>query len=367
MLARIVGDKECLSCGATGGPFIEKWSAAVAGGTCLICGTEPAQQEKIVPEVAVDTARIARAEERLSNARQALEAATAEIDERIAEFDALQREIDQHNARRSVREKRVQQLAGSLPPSAPQVNALRERIKRQEETLESLEKKQKEAEGEFTAVFDEFRHSVEARASTIRESFGRKIADFLVEKAEISLSVLRSAVGESGRSYEWPMFQLSMTSGTYDNPSPRRSAAEVSMSQGEFIDLAFRLALVDAAADGGPACLIFDAPEASLDALFVRRAGAFLTRFTQENSRNRLIVTTNLTNTDMIPALFGAYVPLEGDPTPSPIPREERVDRVIDLLEIAAPTSAVRLVGDRYKNYLDKALFPPDGSSEPGL
>lgn len=78
-------------------------------------------------------------------------------------------------------------------------------------------------------------------------------------------------------------------------------------------------------------------------------------------------MTSNLTNADMIPALFGAYVPLEGDPTPTPVPREERRDRVIDLLEIAAPTSAVRLVGDRYKNYLDKALFPPHGSGEPGL
>ena len=367
MLARIVGDMECLACGATGGPFLQKWTAAVTDGTCLICGAEPAQQEKIVPEVAVDTARITRAEERLASARQALETAASEYDNRIAEFDELQREIDQQNAQKRAWERRVQTLAGSLPPSAPQVNALRDRIKRQDETLATLEKEQKAAEVEFTSVFDEFRRSVEARASVIRASFGRKIADFLVERAEISLSSTRSAVGESGRTYDWPTFQLSMTSGTFDNPSPRRSAEEVSMSQGEFIDLAFRLALVEASADGGPACLIFDAPEASLDALFMRRAGAFLTAFTQENGQNWLIVTSNLTNADMIPALFGAYEPDEGDPKPSPIPRDQRGDRIIDLLEIAAPTSAVRLVGDRYKNYLDRAVFPPKGSAEPGL
>lgn len=367
MLARIVGDMECLSCGATGGPLIEKWAAAVTDGVCLICGAPPAQQEKIVPEVAVDTVRIARAEERLANARQALETATTELDKRTAEFDQLQHEIDQLNLQKSTKEKRVQELTGSLPPSAPQVNSLRERIKRQEDTLKTLGKEQKAAEVEFTSVFDNFRRSVEARAAIIRESFGRKIVDFLVEKAEISLATTRSAVGESGRTYDWPTFQLSMTSGAFDNPSLRRSAEEVSMSQGEFIDLAFRLALVDASADGGPACLIFDAPEASLDALFMRRAGTFLTRFTQENDQNRLIVTSNLTNADMIPALFGAYVPLEGDPTPIPIPREQRRDRVIDLLEIATPTSAVRLVGGRYKNYLDKALFPPNGSAETGL
>jgi hypothetical protein len=367
MLARIVGDKECLSCGATGGPFVEKWAAAVIEGSCLICGAAPAQQEKIIPEVAVDSARIARAEERLSNARKALAAATAEFENRVAEFGHLQHEIDQQNAQKGGREKRVRELAGSLPPSAPQVNNLRDRLKQQDETLKTLDDDQKAAEAAFDAVFGEFSRSIQARASVIRESFARKISDFLVEKAEITLTTSRGPVGQSGRSYDWPTFELSMTSGTFDNPSPRRYANEVSMSQGEFIDLAFRLALADVAADGGPACLIFDAPEASLDALFMRRAGAFLTRFTQENDQNRLVVTSNLTNADMIPALFGAYEPLEGDPIPSPIPREQRRDRVIDLLKIAAPTSAVQLVGDRYSNYLDEALFPPKGSAKPGL
>jgi hypothetical protein len=158
-----------------------------------------------------------------------------------------------------------------------------------------------------------------------------------------------------------------MTSGTFDAPAPRRTRSEVSMSQGEFIDLAFRLALVGVASEEGPASMIFDAPEASLDALFMRRAGAFLAQFTNENPANRLIVTSNLTNADMIPALFGAYEPEEGDPQPKPIPRDERRQRVIDLLAQAAPTSAVALVGDRYRDLLDKALFPPAGHEQPGL
>ena len=139
------------------------------------------------------------------------------------------------------------------------------------------------------------------------------------------------------------------------------------MSQGEFIDLAFRLALVEVAAANGPASLVFDAPEASLDALFMRRAGAFLARFTQVNEANRLIVTSNLTNADMIPALFGAYERQKGDPEPITIPRSKRRDRVIDLLKIAAPTSAIRVIGNRYNDLLNSALFPPKGSEEPGL
>jgi hypothetical protein len=367
VLARIIGDKECLACGARGGPLIEKWLAAAATGACVVCGSPPSQQEVVVPPLAVDAARLARAQERLVLARQALETVTAEAIAQSERFEKIQAEIDGVIRKKGELEHRVRQIAGSLPPSPPAVAALEGRVAKESETLENLKKEQSIAEFEFSKVFDRFRMSIEQKADLIRERFGNKISDFLVEHAEISLAYVRSAIGESGQSYNWPTFQLSMTSGTFDNPSPRRTRSEVSMSQGEFIDLAFRLALVEAAAENGPASMVFDAPEASLDALFMRRAGAFLSRFTTSNPENRLIVTSNLTNADMIPALFGAYEPLEGDPTPQTTPRSERRGRVINLLEIAAPTSAVELVGDRYKNLLGEALFPPRGSAEPGL
>ena len=51
----------------------------------------------------------------------------------------------------------------------------------------------------------------------------------------------------------------------------RDDLSEVSQSQAEFIDLAFRMALMTVAAEGGSATLIVDAPEASLDFLFAER------------------------------------------------------------------------------------------------
>lgn len=367
VIARLIGDKECLACGADDGPLIEKWVAAVADGNCLVCGTAPEQQETIVPVVAVDAARLNKAELRLQRSKQSLEAVARESEEASSRLEALQREIDTHRATKSRLEGRMREIVGHLPPSPPQVEALRESVSAMYITLEELKKDQREAEEAFSEVFEEFRLSIDRIADRIRKSFSAKISDFLVERAEISLNFVRSAIGESGQVYEWPTFRLSMTSGTFDSPRARMSRSEVSMSQGEFIDLAFRLALVEAAAQSGPATMIFDAPEASLDALFMRRAGAFLAKFTADNPENRLIVTSNLTNADMIPALFGAYIPQEGDPVPTVIPRSDRRDRVVDLLAQAAPTSAVTLVGDRYKNLLEAALFPPDGELVPGL
>lgn len=367
VLARLIGDKECLACGAENGPLIEKWIAAVAEGSCLLCGADEIAQETIVPPVAVDAARLSKLDERLIKSRQALNVALE--NEAALEKDraVVQRQLDQIVQERTPLDKRSQEIAGFVPPSPPEVAALEERVISQSETLDQLRTEQVDAEREFSAVFGRFRTSVELKADAIRQKFGEKIGEFLVERAEISLAFKRSPIGESGQSYDWPTFNLSMTSGTFDAPAPRLSRKDVSMSQGEFIDLAFRLALVSVAANEGPATMIFDAPEASLDALFMRRAGAFLAQFTEANAENRLIVTSNLTNADMIPALFGAYKPEEGDPTPRPVPRNERRDRVIDLLELAAPTSAVALVGDRYKDLLDRALFPPNGYSSAGL
>lgn len=367
VIARIVGDKECLCCGGKDGPLMAKWIATVAEGDCLVCGTPPVQQEVIVPAVAVDVARIERAEKRLVQARMAFEAATTEYSLQTLTYETLQSEIDKIVREKHGNEQRVRQIAGTVPPSTPAVKALEERLVGQEKTLEDLAKEQKIAEADFSQIFGAFQKSIAAHADRIRERFIARISDFLVEQAEITLTTTRAPIGESGQSYDWPSFLLSMTSGTFSTPSPRRARSEVSMSQGEFIDLAFRLALVEVAAGGTAAALIFDAPEASLDALFMRRAGAFLAEFTRSNEGNRLIVTSNLTNADMIPALFGAYTPEAGDPEPTPIPRSERRSRVVDLLELAAPTSAVALVGDRYKNLLDRALFPPEGSAARGL
>lgn len=300
-------------------------------------------------------------------ARQALDTSVGEYELKLARFNELQSEIDELLRERHSNEQRVRQIAGSLPPSPPTVRSLEERVAKQNETLNGLRKEQATAEQDFSAVFGNFQKSVEMRADRIREKFASLTSEFLVERAEITPTTIRAPIGESGQSYDWPGFLLSMTSGTFDNPTPRRNRSDVSMSQGEFIDLAFRLALVEVAAEGGPASLVFDAPEASLDALFMRRAGAFLARFTQANPKNRLIVTSNLTNADMIPALFGAYKPQEGDPEPITIARTERRSRVINLLEIAAPTSAVQLVGDRYKDLLNEALFPPKGEGARGL
>src|SRR5438046_4376628 len=96
------------------------------------------------------------------------------------------------------------------------------------------------------------------------------------------------------------------------------------------------MAFMEVASEAG-GTLIIDAPESSLDAVFVKQAATVLTRFGNVEAGNRLIVTSNLVDGDLIPELL----------------RRSRIvssrdRRVIDLLRIAAPTAATKRLHKEY-------------------
>jgi len=149
----------------------------------------------------------------------------------------------------------------------------------------------------------------------------------------------------------------------------------VSESQKEFIDLAFRMALLELAAPNAPTMLILETPEASLDSVFVPRAADLLRRFaTRLNGAHetRLIASSNVNREQMIPALFGAYpdqrfygqvVDETAIDMPPMIPIAERASHVLDLLTIAVPTRALERFRAAYEEERDQAICP-DG--QPG-
>jgi hypothetical protein len=122
-----------------------------------------------------------------------------------------------------------------------------------------------------------------------------------------------------------------MSGASFTSPVRRHGPDQVSESQREFIDIAFRMTLMAIASDEPAGTLVIDAPESSLDAVFVSRAAEVLTRFGNPLTSNRLIVTSNLVEGDLIPALIRrADI------------KSAKDARVVDLLRLAAPTAATR-------------------------
>ena len=72
---------------------------------------------------------------------------------------------------------------------------------------------------------------------------------------------------------------------------------EVSESQRFFIDIALRMALAEYMSDG-PATLLIDTPEGSLDIAYVARAGSMFSKFAEAG--NKILMTANIKSSELV-------------------------------------------------------------------
>ena len=95
-----------------------------------------------------------------------------------------------------------------------------------------------------------------------------------------------------------------------------------------------------------------DAPESSLDAVFVERAASVLGAFGRTETGNRLVVTSNLIAGELIPELLRKAAE-QGD----------RANRVVDLLAVATPTAAVAEFREEYEHARNTLLERAEASA----
>jgi len=98
--------------------------------------------------------------------------------------------------------------------------------------------------------------------------------------------------------------------------------------------------------------LVIETPEASLDTIFVRKAGDLLRKFAEDGSGepNVIIASCNLNGTGIVRSLLGV------DSLSRRAVKDEVPKRVINLLDLAAPNAAVRQDRTIYQAELDAAL-----------
>ena len=150
-----------------------------------------------------------------------------------------------------------------------------------------------------------------------------------MEQTRLSFAPQPARVGQTGEFIPFPAFNLEMTGSDFTIAVRRANPSDVSESQREFIDLAFRMALIKTAGSGGQGSLVIDAPESSLDTVFATRAAQILARFATSAEENRLLVTSNVVEGSLVPNLLREAV--------GPV---ERKSRIVDLFDVARPTAA---------------------------
>jgi len=372
LLSYFEAETGCLVCGSHTPEAIAKVNAKLHMNTCPICecpiehpehpandphaGEAIEQRRKAIEQVEFQLQSmlgpLAKAEEEYAHAAADLVAAASKIGSLEQQLVALGQSVPDAISRRD----KIQQYITSF-----------------EATLNEIEVERIRLTEEFRGIAEAIDIEVKTVSAQIEDSFRQFISGFLAEDCTIAYTARQSRIGQrtTSESFPFPHFIPALTSGVYRNSAtPREHGQSVSESQKEFVDLAFRMALLTVAAPEASAMLVLETPEASLDSVFVPRAADLLRRFAMRSGSGggtRLIASSNVNREQMIPALFGSYpdkrfhgqvVDEPSQPAPPTVPIEDRANQVLDLLEIAAPTKALDRFRAPYEEERDRAIYP---------
>lgn len=224
---------------------------------------------------------------------------------------------------------------------------------------------------------EQVEQEVNARWQSIAQRFKTYISGFMAESCSLLYKMDERTLleGQTDVIVGFPLFSVRLTSGVFEDEveaPPRDSITEVSESQKEFIDLAFRMAIIAEVASDKPSMLVIETPEASLDSVFVPRAGDMIRNFIyRDGGPGLLVASVNLNREAMIPALFG--VPSQFDISQfeeqkdwsglksslgQALPHEERERHIINLLAVGAGNAALKKHTDEYAHEYKEALRP---------
>ena len=351
IVSRIMTEEKCLVCNATARNKRIELEAQIAEGYCPACGSPPGEQEKVYPQHEFEQAKLDQAKERVDLSHVEKDTQGSKLERVTNRYNqTLERLVD---LRRSVesREQNNDRLRMRLPRGITS--------QQYESALDALREQHREWESKRAIYFNDLKNLLDSKknaiiskATVLAEEFSKLTRDLLSEEVRLAQDKNQpqylQILGNLGDRISVPVYVAEMTSANRPSWIRRISPSDVSESQRELVDLAFRLALVRVATDDDSSTFVMETPEASLDGVAMNRVGNALAKFAATND-NRLVVTSNLSNSGLITSLFGG--PTEGDTEIC-----ARKEKIINLLKIAAPNRSLINDREKYQALLDQAI-----------
>ena len=352
VLSRIMADGRCMVCNAPAQDRQIELEQQVARGCCPICGAEPEGQDNVVARHEFDQARLVREREGATQAKREETTQLAELDdfagrhtETLLQWESVQKSI-------RARTERNRQLRAQLPDTVTSREYENELGRLQIDHNRWRASRASHLQ-DLRTLFSERRDVITAKSKEVVEAFSELVEILLVEEVRLVQVELEprylEAPGRTEDRVEVPAYAAEMAVVARPALTRRNDPNEVSESQRELIDLAFRLTLMEVF--GAASTFVMETPEASLDGISMERVGRALARFASRDG-NRLVVTNNLTNASIITAMFEA--------TESEAGRATRQRRVLNLLKVAAPNRALIRDRERYEALLAEAVAGTD-------
>lgn len=345
LITKVLSEETCAVCGNEVPGYAQELKDRLERDSCIVCDSDHAAAIFVDGS---DPQDIVQARRKLVDASEAFEIANEDRESAEAAFTtALSRlaELDRDLAGLAVQ---IERLEKSLPDEGRALSRRREAIN-ELRMLNAAGREQVLAnKARLAQVIDAQNLQLSEYQQSIKTRFDDHAEAFLLESCSLVWGKHLEPIGQIGRPISFSVFHVDMTGGAVESATRRETAQQVSESQQEFIDIAFRMALVGLAGDSGRGTLVMDAPESSLDAVFAPRAARVLTSFADGNSESRVVITSNLVDGQLIPTIARyAGISSEDD------------DRVVNLFEVAAPTAALRQLHAEYAAALSRAFTVP--------
>lgn len=345
----------CFVCGKGGKREVAAISKRLRDHHCFVCNTSLAYPttSNVTSITAGALRKIEQNIDKLRAEMKAHQKSQQQQDEGYANALALVRPAV---ARRHELMMRMEQLEAQIPETTDATQApILADLEAEKLELDQLAQKRSDLNDQYKRQIDKLSSEMSEIENELGSRLTKYAEEFLHEKVVVKFTRNHPfKVATGAPQINLPTFRIAMTSSTHLAAHDRYTATSVSESQKEFLDLAFRMTLLDMVADDGATMLVMETPEASLDSWFMARAAQMIRKFSPDGGQRMLIATSNVNGTMMIPALLGLTTK---NGTVRTLPKAQQ-SHIVDLMAMAEEPGVLRdddarqLLSDELRSYL---------------
>jgi hypothetical protein len=211
----ILGGGGCLVCGSTGDDVATHLRTKLDQHRCPICDSPAEKHEKIATPADFSLARLRRLKSKVNQLRNSVETATSDIDKAEYEHEQLVQRREEDRRQLDQLRLELQEMGFIDVPSDTDIEQLRATVKEGEKELERLANQQESAEARYTRIFNKQTKNIDGTLRKIRRRFEYYASLVLAERCLLRAGLDRRPIGQEGAKFEFPFFEVLMTSGLH--------------------------------------------------------------------------------------------------------------------------------------------------------
>jgi len=339
---RAPNDRGCPCCGRAGisstiSRLVETAAANARAGNCVVCSkTLPGLHTAVPPAVQpIDRGTSEKAAELQALLFQREQTRSRITESRTEVAVALQRLAEA--GRNELRHAQANPTSGGnqIRAAITQMRKTESEAKKEREKYYAILKKEL---AKTNAVFKKIQ-------SKIAKAFNKYASLYLDETCDVKFLKESELPGKRGPQVKAPHAAFFPVISGHTRPT----AQALSDAQRSFVDLAFRMAVIDVwhQVTKGTVTMIVETPEGAVDIAYMERVATMIRTFGDQG--HTLIITTNLNNDIFLPGVMAQW------------PKSDRATHILNLLEEGKP----RQVQIDHKPHFDAILKKVDSQSRP--